>query len=592
MNLLPTPDDVCEFGISVTEVFPSSATLVFNTIFKSSCSSGLITDGKITGTTITKIGKEGALINITVIPTNGSVFLGWGFEPTGEQGIFLPVGTNTSEFTFQNETSWYAVFDKDCSYESSNFCFNIDKDKLCSSCDEQKNVYFDNTNNLYNNVGITNNTYWYGNSTLESLITFSGVSTTHRVGWSFDISSSEISGGGTFREKTESDYKQGTFKCNRTIGTKIIELECRPSNIAIPYIVFLYKNNEKYLRFERTGNTNIEVLNIQGNPVNRPIDVYKLKYVSKNNQIITFNLITKTQFNFQTVGIACNGGYANYDSTVSVRPSSSGIITSDGFYSQLNNGQYSPYSEIYEVRNGVIVNKTFCGSDILECNSQYNTTGLINSVTIRGTHSWGTYNRTWSSKNLDITRYNNDDPIPLVTGATEWANLTTGAYCYYNNDTSNGNTYGLLYNWYAVNDSRGLAPVGWSIPTRDDIIWLVNNFENSGGIDLGSGGSLKEVGFSHWDSPNSGATNESGFTALPGGIRMIETFNFGVRQTENKFTDLNRFGYWWTSTDRNLSINGKPTAYQYSLSYSSKFLSDSNSTNWKAAGLSVRLIRN
>jgi len=75
-------------------------------------------------------------------------------------------------------------------------------------------------------------------------------------------------------------------------------------------------------------------------------------------------------------------------------------------------------------------------------------------------------------ENLKVTRYRNGDPIPNVTNNSTWAGLSTGAYCYNNNNPANGNTYGALYNWYAVDDARGLAPAGWHVPTDEEIMEL------------------------------------------------------------------------------------------------------------------------
>jgi uncharacterized protein (TIGR02145 family) len=570
MGPLPTPEDICEYGVSVTQVYPNSATTVFTVLLQSDCAEGLITDGSITGTTITKIGKENSLVLITAIPKKNSIFKGWTTEKwrgvSGYSGTKSDVSIN---FPINNGTTWYALFDLDCSNKNEVFCFNTDKDKLCSSCEEQKTVYFDNTNNIYDDEGITNNTYWYGNSTLETLITFTKVSTTNRVGWSFSTSSQESSGGGEFKEVFLNGYDPG---CSRMLDKKIITLECRPTNLTIPYIVFLYKNGEKFSRFIGTGNSDFVILNLGGNSIN---PIYKLKYVSDGTEPISFKISTETVFRISTGGIFCNGGSDKHYSTVDTRATTPSLIAPDGFYSQLNNGQYSTYSAIYEVRGGIIVNKTFCGSDILECNSQYTTIGVIDSVSIQGTN----YNRIWSSKNLDVNHYRNGDPIPHVTEATEWANLTTGAYCYYNNNTSNGSTYGLLYNWYAVNDSRGLAPTGWKIPTMGD--WN----EMSYNLNPKLGGKLKETGASHWLTPNLGATNETGFTALPGGFRNVSFKLSGINMGSNVFIDINKTAYFWSS-----SSTQTITANHVYITHLSDLMT---ATNWgKASGMSIRLIRN
>lgn len=119
----------------------------------------------------------------------------------------------------------------------------------------------------------------------------------------------------------------------------------------------------------------------------------------------------------------------------------------------------------------------------------------------------------WTSENLSVEHYRNGDVIPQIQDKDKWAKLTIGAWCYYENKSGNGKTYGKLYNWYAVNDPRGLAPKGWHIPS--DAEWTkLSDF--LGGEDV-AGGKMKITTL--WESPNTGATNESGFTALPAGYR-------------------------------------------------------------------------
>ncbi len=151
--------------------------------------------------------------------------------------------------------------------------------------------------------------------------------------------------------------------------------------------------------------------------------------------------------------------------------------------------------------------------------------GCILSVSICG--------QEWMAGNLDVATYRNGDPITQITTFDEWQNATSGAWCYYENNSANGTTYGRLYNWYAVNDPRGLAPVGWHVPTNEE--WLILA-DCLGGISI-AGGKLKEAGTSHWDSPNTDATNETGFTALPGGFR------------DGGFIGLGINAQWWTSTE-------------------------------------------
>ena len=142
----------------------------------------------------------------------------------------------------------------------------------------------------------------------------------------------------------------------------------------------------------------------------------------------------------------------------------------------------------------------------------------------------------WMDKNLEVETYRNGDVIPQVTNAAEWAALKTGAWCYHSNNKANGVIYGKLYNWYAVNDPRGLAPEGWHIPSNAE--WtILSTFLGGASV---AGGKMKSTGTSRWDSPNFGATNESGFAGLPGNTRYN---NIGI------FGDLGSFGFWWSAEE-------------------------------------------
>jgi uncharacterized protein (TIGR02145 family) len=175
----------------------------------------------------------------------------------------------------------------------------------------------------------------------------------------------------------------------------------------------------------------------------------------------------------------------------------------------------------------------------------------------------------WMRENLDVVTYRNGDIIPQVTDPSLWSSLTTGAWCYYNNDANNGGIYGKLYNWYAVNDPRGLAPEGWHVPTDEEWETLTNKL----GGELLAGGKMKAVG-TKWDSPNGGATNESSFTGLPGGLR---------EQFDGTFRYIGTFGYWWSATDnlqpKILSLNNANSGASYP-------------NVPKTMGISVRCIRN
>ena len=193
----------------------------------------------------------------------------------------------------------------------------------------------------------------------------------------------------------------------------------------------------------------------------------------------------------------------------------------------------------------------------------------------------------WMTKNLNVSRYRDGTIIPQVTDPTQWANLTTGAWCYYENNTANGTIYGKLYNWYAVAGiydefswdnpvlRKKLAPIGWHVPTNTEWSTLTNYL---GGQSI-AGGKMKatgiiELGNGLWQNPNTAATNESGFIGLPSGYL---TNDIG-------FANLGSNGYWWSS-----SKGPTRTAYLRILNYN--FGYTSSSTYPMDYCLSVRCIR-
>ncbi|MCX6226266.1 MAG: fibrobacter succinogenes major paralogous domain-containing protein [Bacteroidia bacterium] len=148
--------------------------------------------------------------------------------------------------------------------------------------------------------------------------------------------------------------------------------------------------------------------------------------------------------------------------------------------------------------------------------------------------------QTWMAENLKVSHYRNSDSIPNINVTAQWGNLSTGAYCVYDNKSDNNTIYGKLYNWYAVHDSRNIAPTGWHVASKAEWAILVNYI----GADSVAGGKLKETGTIHWQGINAGITNETGFTALPGGFRKSTDGTFGLNGIQ---------GIWWTSTEYSLS---------------------------------------
>jgi uncharacterized protein (TIGR02145 family) len=176
----------------------------------------------------------------------------------------------------------------------------------------------------------------------------------------------------------------------------------------------------------------------------------------------------------------------------------------------------------------------------------------------------------WMAENLKTTKLNDGTPIPMVTDNETWINLKTPAFSWYGNDsTENKESYGALYNWYAVNTNK-LCPTGWHVPTDGE--WQTLTIFLDGFYT--AGGKLKEKGTKHWKSPNIAATNESGFTALPGGYRSLQgIFNYqGIS------------AYWWSSTKYNDS-----SVLFWNIRYRLGYIYKNRSENY--CGFSVRCLK-
>jgi uncharacterized protein (TIGR02145 family) len=174
--------------------------------------------------------------------------------------------------------------------------------------------------------------------------------------------------------------------------------------------------------------------------------------------------------------------------------------------------------------------------------------------------------QTWTAENLRSTKLNDDTEIPFILDVSAWAARTTPAYCWYNNDSVG---YGAIYNWYTVNTGK-LCPQGWHVPSDDE--WNVLT-DYLGGKNV-AGGKLKETGTTHWQSPNSGATNESGFTAIPSGYRNYS----------GGFNSIGNYGIWWSSTEWSSTGGWFRDAY-----YGYASVDRSNSS--KKSGATVRCLK-
>ena len=262
------------------------------------------------------------------------------------------------------------------------------------------------------------------------------------------------------------------------------------------------------------------------------------------------------------------------------------LVTSTGWYTCMVGNGYCSYTDsvFVSIVNANIVNNdtSIClGQSIALSASNITTSGLLRDADGNTYPTVNIGNQVWSQKNLNVSRYKNGDIIPQVTDPTQWSNLTTGAWCWYNNDSASyAATYGKLYNWYAVNDPRGLALEGWHVPNDWDWNRLVKHLDANADTICQSciqsnsaGGAMKStIG---WNALNVGATNISGFNGLPGGGR----YPIGT------FLNSGTIGVWWSIFEYD-SIQARERGLYNDRSIIGRSYSE------KKSGFSLRLISN
>lgn len=320
------------------------------------------------------------------------------------------------------------------------------------------------------------------------------------------------------------------------------------------------------------------------------------------NSINVLNVTTNSIYDIHFTSAKCIGSVSSADGSLQVGFCWSTMpnpTTANQHSSIPNNGAYSfivpitslsanttYYVRAYATNN----NETVYGNQITFSTLNmlsYNGSGVTDiegenysSIILNG--------KEWMKKNLDVSKYRNGDVIPQVTDPAQWESLTTGAWCYYENDSSNGPIYGKLYNWYAVNDPRGLAPQGWHIPTDSEWTDLANYL---GGDDV-AGKKLKDdSSSSNWDVSTNYATNQSGFTALPSGVGYL---NYNIPPTTvptlaDLFKWKTKATYWWSATTTSNSPSNNDV-WVRNLNNTQDVLARGDAL--KTSAISVRCIKN
>ncbi len=246
--------------------------------------------------------------------------------------------------------------------------------------------------------------------------------------------------------------------------------------------------------------------------------------------------------------------------------------TEVGLYISENNG--STWSKVTQHLTGDVGPSVFSGSkqmvwDVLQVRENLVGNAIVFKVKVGSEiKSVKIGNQVWMAENLNVDHYRNGDLIPTGLSNAQWESTTTGAYAIYNDDRANERIYGKLYNWYAVSDPRGLCPTGWHVPSDSE--W--STLETYLGGSAVAGGKLKST--SGWKTPNTGATNSSGFNAFPGGYRL----NGGA------YDYIGTSGNWWSSSENNSSSAWNRKLYFFNSDVFRNYYS-------KQGGFSVRCVR-
>lgn len=329
---------------------------------------------------------------------------------------------------------------------------------------------------------------------------------------------------------------------------------------------------------------------------------YSNEITVTTNSLITLPILTTTIASSVTTNSAVSGGTITSDGGTAItargivwntspNPTIANNKTADGtgigtFISTLQN--LTSATTIYSRAYATNTVGTSYGNEIsfttINNNISLNIPGPnINDIDGNLYESITICNQTWTKSNLNVSKYTDGTPIPQVTDPSEWIKLTTGAWCYYNGTNADGIKDGKLYNWYAVNGiynteslenpalRKKLAPMGWHIPKDSEWSILTNCLGDE------AGGKIKSTGTSLWYSPNTSATNESGFTGQPRGFR---------RGDIGQFEGAGAGAYWWSSTEYS---NGKREGWYRALNYSNgKVFKDFRNVK---DGLSVRCVK-
>ncbi|MEI7502681.1 MAG: fibrobacter succinogenes major paralogous domain-containing protein [Paludibacter sp.] len=322
--------------------------------------------------------------------------------------------------------------------------------------------------------------------------------------------------------------------------------------------------------------------------------------VEKGLSNIDFNLLRMGfSVTYNVDGLTNGKLYVSMGNDTSLMTSSTTTATSIHLFNIANSDFSSIFNNANTYGDSILVKAQWVGSNGTVLNTQgkfkftrnyqktiniqLNTIGLnlnfegwANTVTdidgnIYKTVTIGT--QTWMAENLKVTHFKDGTAIPNITDGNQWIGLTTAGYCTYNNDSNNGIIYGNLYNWYSVNNIKNIAPDGWRVASDSEWTTLTTYLGGEGV----AGGKIKEVGTNHWTTPNTGATNESGFNCLPIGSR--DCANNGLFYQNLKISD-----FWC------LSEYSTANAWRRSIAYDNKTVYRSYTS--KSLGQAVRCIKN
>ena len=320
------------------------------------------------------------------------------------------------------------------------------------------------------------------------------------------------------------------------IAISITNISCNKQTDYSPQINALQARCDSLAAALAATNAKLQATNNTVNSLSTSITAVQAQLTVIAGQISTLNTqLTATNSNVSSIQAQLTvivGQIATLNTQLAATNSDVSSIKSqlEGIVVQINtlNTQLAATNAtVTSINEQLIASNAQLTNLLFQFNALLASLGIVIDIDGNTYHTVTIGTQVWMAENLKVTKFRNGNPIPY------WTQSSSRGYCWYNDNVGNKDIYGAIYNFYTATDSRSICPLGWHIPTVEEWTTLINYL---GGESV-AGGKIKESGTAHWVSPNTGATNSSGFRGLPG----------GSRDCANSYIGLGTSGHWWSS---------------------------------------------